>query len=156
MWQLVRGDELLAGLVVTGGNFPWLSARVRPAAGFADVRPLFYEELRRLEFIDAELEQREAADRRLREVVCLVAPDWRAVPEFLLHIDGEKPGDDGTTSPSRSRKTNYDDPRIAARRTPHVVSGLRKWRFCPRLTVPSGGSSVATEAAIGAGRSVGC
>ena len=43
-WQLVRGDELLAELVVTGGDFPWLNAEVRPAAGFADVRRLFDDE----------------------------------------------------------------------------------------------------------------
>jgi hypothetical protein len=82
VWQLVCGDELLAELVVTGGDFPWLNARVRPAAWFADVRPLFDEELRRLEFIDGELEQWEAAYRCIREVVCLVAPDGQAVPEF--------------------------------------------------------------------------
>jgi len=40
VWQLVRSDELLAELVVTGGDFPWLNAKVRPAAGFAEVRRL--------------------------------------------------------------------------------------------------------------------
>jgi hypothetical protein len=44
-WRLVRGDELLAELVVTGGDFPWLNAEVRPAAGLAEVRPLFDDEL---------------------------------------------------------------------------------------------------------------
>lgn len=52
-WQLVRGDELLAELAVTGGDFPWLNAEVRPAAGFAEVRPLFDDELRQLELLDA-------------------------------------------------------------------------------------------------------
>ncbi len=51
VWQLVRGDELLAELVVTGGDFPWLNAEVRPAAGFAEVRPLSGDELRRLELL---------------------------------------------------------------------------------------------------------
>ncbi len=87
--QLVRGDELLAELVVTGGDFPWLNATARPAAAFAEVGPLFDEELRRLEFLDDELEQWEAAYRRIREVVRLLAPDGRPVPEFLLHIEGE-------------------------------------------------------------------
>jgi hypothetical protein len=27
VWRLVRGDELVAELVVTGGDFPWLNAR---------------------------------------------------------------------------------------------------------------------------------
>jgi hypothetical protein len=39
VWQLVRSGELLAELVVTGGDFPWLNAVIRPAAGFAEVRP---------------------------------------------------------------------------------------------------------------------
>jgi hypothetical protein len=89
VWRLVRGGELLADLVVTGGDFPWLNAEVQPAAGFADVRPLFDEELRRLEHLDDEPEQWEAAYRRIRETVRLVAPDGRPVPEFLLHIEGD-------------------------------------------------------------------
>ena len=88
-WRLVRGDEFLAELVVTGGDFPWLNASVRPAVAFAEVRPVFDEELRLLELLDDELEQLEAAYRRIREVVRLLAPDGRPVPEFLLHIDGE-------------------------------------------------------------------
>jgi hypothetical protein len=89
VWQLIRGDELLAELVVTGGDFPWLNAEVRPAAGFAEVRPLFDDELQRLEFLDDEPEQWEAVYRRIREVVRLLALDGRPVPEFLLHIEGE-------------------------------------------------------------------
>jgi hypothetical protein len=47
-WTLYRGDELIADLVVNGGDFPWLNADVRPHPGFEDVRPLFDEELRLL------------------------------------------------------------------------------------------------------------
>jgi hypothetical protein len=89
VWQLVRGEELLAELVVTGGDFPWLNARVGPTAGFAEVRPLFDGELRRLEYLDEEPEQWQTAYRRTREVVRLLAPDVRPVPEFLLDIEGE-------------------------------------------------------------------
>jgi hypothetical protein len=89
VWQLVRGDELLAELVVTGEDFPWLNAEIRPAAGFAQVRPLFDDELRRLEYLDEEPEQWETAYRRIRHVVRLLAPDGRPVPEFLLHIEAE-------------------------------------------------------------------
>ena len=87
-WHLVRGDELLAELVVTGGDFPWLSAEVRPTAGFAEVRPLFDDELRWAELMDEEPERWEAAYRRVREAVSLVAPDGQPVPEFLLYIEG--------------------------------------------------------------------
>jgi hypothetical protein len=89
VWQLVRGDELLAELVVTGGDFPWLNAEIRPAAGFAEVRPLFEEELRQLEHLDEEPAQWESAYRRIREVVHLLGPDGRPISEFLLHIEGE-------------------------------------------------------------------
>ena len=54
VWQLVRDDELLAELVVTGGDFPWLNAEIRPSAGFAEVRPLFDNELWRLEYLGDE------------------------------------------------------------------------------------------------------
>lgn len=88
VWQLFRGDELLAELMVTGGDFPWINAEVRPAAGFSEVRSMFDEELRRLDHLDEEPEQWEAAYHRIREVVRLLAPDGRPVPEFLLHIEG--------------------------------------------------------------------
>ena len=87
-WRLVRGDEVLADLVVTGGDFPWLSAEVRPTAGFEEVRPLFDDEARWADVMDEEPEQWEAAYRRIRQAVRLVAPDGRPVPEFLLHIEG--------------------------------------------------------------------
>jgi hypothetical protein len=41
---------------VTSADYPWLKAEVRPAAAFAEVRPLFDDEIRRLEFIDEETE----------------------------------------------------------------------------------------------------
>ncbi len=89
VWQLVCGDELLAELVVTGGDFPWLNAKLRPAAGFEEVRQLFEDELRWLDLLDDEPEQWEAAYGRIREAVRLLQPDGRPVPEFLLHIEGE-------------------------------------------------------------------
>jgi hypothetical protein len=50
VWRLMRREELLAReLVVTGGYFPWLNARIRAMPGFEAVRPLFAEELRALE-----------------------------------------------------------------------------------------------------------
>jgi hypothetical protein len=45
VWQLVRGDEVLAELAVTSADYPWLKAEVRPAAAFAEVRPLFDDEI---------------------------------------------------------------------------------------------------------------
>src|ERR1035441_914625 len=69
----VRGGELVAGLVVTGGDFPWLNARVRPAAGFAEVQPLFEDELRQLDHLDEDPAPWQAAYDRIRQAVRLVA-----------------------------------------------------------------------------------
>jgi hypothetical protein len=90
MWRLVRGEEILAGLVVTGGAFPWLHARVLPAPGFDEVRPLFEEELRRLDHLDDDPGAWEAAYLRIRQAVRVLAPDGRPVPEFVLHIDSDQ------------------------------------------------------------------
>jgi hypothetical protein len=85
----MRSEELLAELIVTGGDFPWLNARIRATPQFAAVRPLFEEELRALECIDDDLGSWEAAYDRIRAAVSLLYPDGRPVPEFLLHVDGE-------------------------------------------------------------------
>jgi hypothetical protein len=74
-WQLVRGDELLAELVMTGGDFAWLNAEVWPVAGFAEIRPLCDDELRQLDLFDDYPEPWESAYRGIREAVPLLAPD---------------------------------------------------------------------------------
>lgn len=89
VWRLVQGEELLAELIVTGGDFPWLNARIRAMPGFGAVRPLFEEELRALEHIDDDLGSWQAAYDRIRRAVSLHYPDGRPAPEFLLHVDGE-------------------------------------------------------------------
>jgi hypothetical protein len=88
VWQLVDDEGLLADLVVTGSDFPWLNAEVRPVDRLERIRPLFEEELRRLDRLDDDLASWEAAYHRVRQAVRLLAPDGRPVPEFLLHIDG--------------------------------------------------------------------
>jgi hypothetical protein len=90
VWRLVRGDETLADLAVTGGDWPWLNAELRPAAGFDDVRPLFDDELRLIDLAADDPEPWEAAYRRIRETVSLLAPDGSPVAEFLLHIEDDE------------------------------------------------------------------
>jgi hypothetical protein len=90
IWKLYRADELLAVLVVTGGDFPWLNARVEPRDGFEEVRPLFTEELRLLDNIGQDVAAWEAAYAAVRSAVILRYPDDRSVREFLLHIDGDE------------------------------------------------------------------
>ncbi|MEU9505995.1 hypothetical protein AB0D32_06910 [Micromonospora sp. NPDC048170] len=91
-WTLHRRDDggVLADLVVTGGDFPWLNARVNPREGLAEVRPLFAEELRLLDGIDEDVESWERAYEAVRNAVTLRYPEGQEVPEFLLHIDGNE------------------------------------------------------------------
>jgi hypothetical protein len=164
VWQLVRGGEVLAELVVTGGDFPWLSAEVRPVAGFAGVRPLFDDELRRLEYLDEEPEQWEVAYRRIREVVRLLAPDGRPVPEFLLHIEGENAWWRWSDEPFPEGKTSRDSLVLTCRRRLAAIGlleqrpGQRRITFgpCDGLVPLDPGSSVEQEldlpSAIPAGR----
>lgn len=88
VWRLLRGEEPIAELLVTGGDFPWLNARLLPGPGFEEVRPMFDEELRLLDHLDDDVDAWEAAYDRIRETIGLIAPDGQLVPEFLLHIDG--------------------------------------------------------------------
>ncbi|MBM2623167.1 hypothetical protein JIG36_47490 [Actinoplanes sp. LDG1-06] len=88
-WTLHRqaDGELLAELVVTDGDFPWLYARVEARAGLAELRPLFADELR---LLDDDPEAWEKAYDELRSVVTLRCPEGHDVPEFLLHLDGDE------------------------------------------------------------------
>ena len=87
IWQLHHADATIAELVVTDADFPWLHATVRPGPGFDVLRPLFDDEVRLSE--DDDDVAWEAAYDRIRQAVSLIAPDGQAVPEFLLHIDGQ-------------------------------------------------------------------
>jgi hypothetical protein len=48
-WQLLRGDQIVADLIVYGGDFPWVNARLEPKEGFEEIRPIFGDELRLLD-----------------------------------------------------------------------------------------------------------
>jgi len=88
-WRVFRGGQLVADLVVYGGDFPWLNARVFPKEGFEEMRPIFDEELRLLED-DENIEIWENAYDRVRAEVSLAAPDGHLVRQFILHIDGSE------------------------------------------------------------------
>jgi len=90
IWLLRRRDVTVAEFVITGSDFPWLHANVRPRAGFRELRRLFDDELRLLDHLDADYAAWERAYTRIRRAVSLIAPDGDAVPEFLLHIDGQE------------------------------------------------------------------
>ena len=87
-WQLLSGDRVVGELIVHGGNFPWVNARLHPREGFEEIRSVFEEELRSLDAYDENVEGWEASYRRVRAAVTLAAPDGHLVREFILHIDG--------------------------------------------------------------------
>ncbi|MDT0266804.1 hypothetical protein RM844_10920 [Streptomyces sp. DSM 44915] len=89
VWRLRRRDdgEELARLVVTGGDMPWLHARVEALPGLAEFEPLFAEQERALEAEDWEAD--DACYQRIRAALTLTFPDGRPVPEFLLHLHGD-------------------------------------------------------------------
>jgi hypothetical protein len=87
-WRLYAGDELVADLVVSGGDFPWLHATVEQKPGFECYRELFAKEL-----AASEAEQWSAAAifyNRIRSELRLAQPDGGGVAEFLLHVDGDE------------------------------------------------------------------
>jgi hypothetical protein len=88
-WRLrCRGEEV-ASLEVTDADQPWLIAAVHASPRFADVRDAFDEEA---VLVDGdELGPAwEAAYTRIRESFELLYPDGTVVPEFILHIEGER------------------------------------------------------------------
>lgn len=90
-WQLLRGDQVVADLIVYGSDCPWVNARLDPKEGFEEIRSIFEDELRLLDVYDDEnIEAREQAYSRVRSEVKLAHPDGHLVPEFLLHIDGSE------------------------------------------------------------------
>jgi hypothetical protein len=87
VWKLYAGDEVVANLVVTGGDFPWLDARVEPRPAFEAFRPLFDEE-----WAATQAEDWDRADEVYHEIknaLRLADPDGVDVVEFLLHVQGE-------------------------------------------------------------------
>ena len=87
-WHLLRGGEVVADLIVYGGDFPWVNARLDPKQGFEEIRPMFEEELRLVDAHDENIQAWEQAYDRVRSEVKLAHPDGHLVSEFLLHIDG--------------------------------------------------------------------
>ena len=95
VWRLHRDDEVIAHLVVTEADFPWLRARVEPRPGFEAVRELFVADLVTSEAIndddsDSAIEAFELGQDRIQDAMTMSYPDGGEVPEFLLHINGDE------------------------------------------------------------------
>ncbi|MGC0398193.1 hypothetical protein RKD27_000837 [Streptomyces sp. SAI-126] len=90
VWQVRGGAEPVGDILIDEADFPWLSGRFTAGPGFAAVRELFARELALTEEDDEERWQEwEEAYDEIRRQVSLVAPAG-PVPEFLLHIEGER------------------------------------------------------------------
>ncbi|KJK48686.1 hypothetical protein UK23_16040 [Lentzea aerocolonigenes] len=84
VWRLHRGGLEIARLVVTGGDFPWMHARVETLAGFEEFRPVFAELEQALDA--EEYERADVLDGRVRSLFTMTFPDGEPVAEFLLRI----------------------------------------------------------------------
>lgn len=85
VWKLYAGDELVADLVVTGLDDPWLLAHVEAHPGLERFRPLFEAELQG--------EDGDIGDPRLsalRRELRLSKPGGKRVAAFMLHVDGDE------------------------------------------------------------------
>ena len=90
VWQ-VRGGEETAGelvgeILIDDADFPWLSGKFTAGPAFDAVRELFARELA---LADDDWTRWEEAYDEVRRQVTLTSPDG-PVPEFLLHIEGER------------------------------------------------------------------
>jgi hypothetical protein len=90
IFLVARREELVAELVVQRLDRPWFRGRVVPRDGFAALRPLFEHERELAAELDRDPAAWASAYRRLRGEVRLIKPDGHEVPEFLLHIDGNR------------------------------------------------------------------
>lgn len=106
VWTLHRRDtgEHVADLEVVDADLPWLHATVVAYPGLEPLRPLFADQLALLEAVgDDAGEAWDSAYRKVIDAVVLRYPYGREVPEFLLHIDGDRAWwcwtDEQTTEP---------------------------------------------------------
>ncbi|AOR36375.1 hypothetical protein BFF78_39710 [Streptomyces fodineus] len=82
--------EAVGDIVIDEADFPWLSGTFTAGPGFAAVQDLFARELALLEQADEQdWEEWETAYDEIARRVSLSSPDG-PVPEFLLHIEGDR------------------------------------------------------------------
>ncbi|MET7571009.1 hypothetical protein ABZT04_21290 [Streptomyces sp. NPDC005492] len=88
VWQVRGGEESVGEILIDDADFPWLSGEFTPGPAFDAVRDLFIRERELVEADDDPSLWEEAYDE-IRRRVTLTSPDG-PVPEFLLHIEGER------------------------------------------------------------------
>ncbi|MFI9832237.1 hypothetical protein ACIHIX_31655 [Streptomyces sp. NPDC051913] len=89
VWH-VGGGEPVGEILIDDADFPWLSGRFTAGPGYDAVRELFARELVLAERDeDGHWAEWERVHDEIRRRVSLVSPDG-PVPEFLLHIEGDR------------------------------------------------------------------
>jgi len=89
VWQLYRGQELLAEITVDRTDMPWLIGGIATRPGFEAIRPAFEREVA---IVDAEGDLDYEAWQEAYEPISrltLVSPAGPAA-DFLLHVRGEE------------------------------------------------------------------
>ncbi|NEB03638.1 hypothetical protein [Streptomyces sp. SID13726] len=94
VWQVRGGDGPVGEILIDDADFPWLSGRFTAGPGYESVRELFVRELALMEPLMTQDDEEgwrrwEAAYDEIERRVTLVAPGG-PVPEFLLHIEGDR------------------------------------------------------------------
>ncbi|MFG2127367.1 hypothetical protein ACGFNV_06140 [Streptomyces sp. NPDC048751] len=89
VWHVSSGERRVGEILIDDADFPWLSGRFVPGPAYDTVQALFARDLALLDDADEHLEEWEAAYDELRRHVSLSSPDG-PVPEFLLHIEGDR------------------------------------------------------------------
>jgi len=87
VWRVRCGEGEVGEITIDDGDFPWLSGRFTPGPAYAAVEPLFTRELALLN--EGRTEEWETLYEEIANRVSLSSPDG-PVPEFLLHIEGER------------------------------------------------------------------
>ncbi|MFF3332438.1 hypothetical protein ACFYWX_23225 [Streptomyces sp. NPDC002888] len=90
VWRVSSGERQVGEILIDDADFPWLSGRFVPGPAYDTVQALFTRELALLEGdFDDRVEEWETVYDEIRRHVSLSSPDG-PVPEFLLHIEGDR------------------------------------------------------------------
>ncbi|MFJ9821263.1 hypothetical protein ACIRU3_39605 [Streptomyces sp. NPDC101151] len=90
VWRVCAGAEPVGEILIDDADFPWLSGGFTAGPGFTAVQDLFARELALMDRDDEKgWEEWESLYDEIRRRVSLSSPDG-PVPEFLLHIEGDR------------------------------------------------------------------
>ena len=139
-WKLYAGDELVADLVVTGLDDPWLLARVEPGPGHERYRPLFAADLAEAADDDEDddeddEEPEDCASPRCAARCGCATPRAKPSPRSCSTSTGTRRGGAGSTSArggTRTHTPHKGTVGFSRRRLPVPPPGQRGHPSCAR------------------------